>query len=67
MLSISEFKNIYEEIKNYSSKEDNMIRKDILKNTFIDFFCNKFRDSSTIFTKFDWVAISKVKKYLIYY
>jgi hypothetical protein len=60
MLSISEFKKVYEEIKIYSSRENDITDKDILKNIFIDFFSNRFKDSSSIFLKFDWRAISKV-------
>ena len=60
MLSINEFKKVYEEIKIYSTKENDLTDKDILKNIFIDFFTTRFKDSSSIFLKFDWRAISKV-------
>lgn len=59
MLAISEFKKLYEEIKSGSyCTEDKII--DSLKNNFIDFYCNRFRDTSSIFSKFDWYAVCKV-------
>lgn len=61
MLSITEFKKLYYEIRSMTNKDNDEIKKDQLKNNFLDFFCNKFKDSSSIFIKFDWCAILKVK------
>ncbi len=66
MLSISEFKKTYFEIKNFErdNNENDILKKDVLKNTFVDFFSMKFKDSNTIFLKFDWEALYKVILYL---
>jgi len=60
MLSISEFKKLYQEIKIFSNENINQNKKDLLKNNFLDFFSNKFKDSNLIFPKFDWKAVLKV-------
>lgn len=59
MLAISEFKKLYEEIKSSSYRSEDKII-DSLKNNFIDFYCSRFRDTSSIFSKFDWYAVCKV-------
>lgn len=66
MLSISEFKKLYNEIKTISNFDQDENKNDNLKNIFLDFFCNKFKDSSSIFIKFDWCALSRVRKNIFY-
>jgi len=61
MLTISEFKKLYQDIKNFPRENNDFLAKDLLKNTFVDFFSMKFKDSNTIFIKFDWEAVYRVK------
>lgn len=65
MLSISEFKKLFFDIRSYSKLDNYEVEKDSIKNIFLDFFCNKFKDSSSIFIKFDWCAILKVFNYIL--
>lgn len=60
MLSISEFKKVYEEIKYYETKNFDERKIDTLRINFLDYYCNRFKDSSGIFVKFDWYAVVKV-------
>ncbi len=60
MLPISEFKKLYEEIKSFSNNLDEM-KIDSLKINFLDYYCNRFKDSYAIFSRFDWNAVYQVK------
>jgi len=63
MLSISDFKKLYIDIKTFPYYDNDELKKDSLKTIFLDYFCNRFKELTTIYKKFDWCAVTNVLKF----